>query len=230
MAKRFFVTGTDTEVGKTFASCALLAAAQKQGLATIGLKPFAAGGEEQGGKLVNEDAIALQQAASIKLPYEQVNPVLLNAATSPHIAAHLEGRQISVGRVQGIVQGALMQRHDFAIVEGAGGWRVPVSPRESVADLARQLAYPVILVVGLRLGCINHALLTVEAIARDGLPLAGWIANSISPEPMNFEREYLDTLKAAINAPLIGHLPFNQEARNNPELLAESVNLSCLNL
>lgn len=230
MKQCYFVTGTDTEVGKTFTSCVLLATAAVAGMRTLGLKPVAAGSERYEGRAVNEDAMALQRVATVKLPYEQVNPVLLAAPTSPHIAAHLENRQISTSRIEGICRGALTTPHDFSIIEGAGGWRVPISPRETMADLARRMQMPVILVVGLKLGCINHALLTAEAIERDGLKLAGWVANATTTESMAFESEYVATLTAAIPAPLLGYLPYSETAREHPEQLVNRLDISCLNL
>ncbi|WP_156497732.1 ATP-dependent dethiobiotin synthetase BioD, partial [Oleiphilus sp. HI0043] len=117
---------------------------------------------------------------------------------------------------------------DFALIEGAGGWRVPISPRETMADLARQLNYKVILVVGLRLGCLNHAMLSAEAIRRDGLEIAGWVANSLSRETMSYEAENIATLSSALGAPLIAHLPFSESGK--PEELCKYVNLDCLDL
>lgn len=228
MARQFFVAGTDTGVGKTFASCAILEAANRSGLKTIGLKPLAAGGEVIDGSLRNEDALALQCAASVELSYDQINPVVLEAATSPHIAASLSGRQVSVSRLSGFCRGAVMHKHDLALVEGAGGWRVPVNPRETMADLARELSYPVVFVVGLRLGCINHALLSIEAIMRDGLKIAGWIANRMSPDPMEYEAEYYQTLKAGIHAPCLGLLPFSEDG--DAQAVSAHLDLSTLSL
>ena len=226
MAQRYFVTGTDTGVGKTFASCAMLESANRQGLSTMALKPVAAGCEELDGMLKNEDAIALMQHMSMTLPYEQVNPVTLKAATSPHIAAALDNKMPTISRLQGFCQGALMKRPDFALVEGAGGWRVPLNKRETLADFAKLLDFPVILVVGMRLGCINHALLSAEAIARDGLKLAGWIANRPQPEAMDYEGEYLATLKGSISAPLLGVLPYSKDS--SPVSVSGVLDLSLL--
>lgn len=225
---KFFVTGTDTEVGKTFASCALLRAANNKGLKTLALKPVAAGCEETSEGLRNEDGLALLQEMSVKLSYDQVNPIKLRAATSPHIAAAQEKSVVSVSRLLGFCRGAMMNKADLTLVEGAGGWRVPLNPRETLADLAKQLDFPVILVVSLKLGCLNHALLTVEAIRRDGLTLAGWVANRTGSEAMGYEREYMDSLRAGLQAPLIADLPF--VADSNLDLAANSVDLSCLNL
>lgn len=211
MKPYFFVAGTDTGVGKTFASCVLLEAARQAGLRTIGLKPVAAGAELSGENWVNEDAVLLQRHMSMQLPYEQINPVLLKAPTSPHIAAQKEGRDIRVSRLAGVCRGALMQGPEFALVEGAGGWRVPLNNRELLSDLARELALPVILVVGIRLGCINHALLTAQAIQSDGLKVAGWVANDLAPDTMAYDEEYMATLCSAIRAPLIGRIPFQED-------------------
>lgn len=209
MSRRaFFVTGTDTGVGKTYAACALLRTASATGLSTLGLKPVAAGCEETDDGLRNEDALALMAASTVPLSYAQVNPFALRAALAPHVAAAQEGRRLRTAQVTGLVRGALMQaRADFTLVEGAGGWRVPLNEQETLADVARELALPVLLVVGLRLGCINHALLTVEAIRHDGLRLAGWIANAIDPQ-MAAREENIDTLRERLGAPLLGVLPY----------------------
>ncbi len=228
MTKAFFVTGTDTEVGKTFVSCALLESFAKQGLSTLALKPVAAGTVEQDGQWVNEDVVHLKRHMSVSLPYEQINPVLLHAAASPHIAAHLEQRNVSVSRLVGVCRGALMSRPDIALIEGAGGWRVPISKRETMADLAVQLGYPVIIVVALRLGCLNHAMLTAEAVRRDGLKVAGWVANCVSPEPMAYEAENLATLMSTIDAPLLGRLDYSEA--HDPKLVCNSLNTECLYL
>lgn len=224
--KKFFVAGTDTEVGKTYVSCRLLELAQHQGMSSLGLKPVAAGCELDGDELKNEDAVALMNSSSIKLPYIQVNPMALPDACSPHIAAALAGKSIGASRLAGYCRGALMQKVDFALVEGAGGWRVPISPRETMANLALELNYPVILVVGLRLGCINHALLTAEAIRRDGLQIAGWVANQLTSDPMPYLEENLATLKSALGAPFIGALP--HERRPEIGALSKSLDINCL--
>ena len=174
MTKIFFVTGTDTGVGKTLMTSAMLHAANQKGLRTLGLKPVAAGCDDTEEGPRNGDALQLLRNASVKLPYEQVNPVALRAAIAPHIAAAQEGKRVTVDRLVGYCRGALMNKADLCLIEGAGGWRVPLNPRESMADLAKALDIPVILVAGIRLGCINHTLLTAESIARDGLKGAGW--------------------------------------------------------
>ena len=204
MSKTWFVTGTDTEVGKTAISCALLAAAAAAGLRTAAVKPVAAGCDDQGH---NDDALQLLDCMTEQLDYAQVNPVALEAAIAPHIAAEREGKRLQAGRLAGICRGVMMGKADFVLIEGAGGWRVPISPRETLADLAVQLQVGVILVVGMRLGCINHALLTAEAIRRDGLELAGWVANQPG-ERMVCHEENLDTLRRLLPAPLMGEVPY----------------------
>ena len=204
MSKTWFVTGTDTGVGKTAIGCALLSAAAASGLRTAAIKPVAAGCDDAGR---NEDALQLMACMTETLDYEQVNPVALRAAIAPHIAAGQEGRRLQVSRLAGLCRGVMLQGADFVLVEGAGGWRVPLGPRETLADLARALQLDVIMVVGMRLGCINHALLTAEAIYRDGLTLAGWVANQPA-EPMACHRENLDTLRSLLPAPLLGEVPY----------------------
>lgn len=213
MQKRraYFVTGTDTGVGKTTASCALLRAFAAQGHSTLGLKPVASGCMSTADGLRNDDALLLMENSSAKLPYAQVNPFAFAAPLSPHIAAaRAGGKPPRVQQLVGLVRGAILQaRADVTLVEGAGGWRVPLNEMETLADFARELGAPVLLVVGLRLGCINHALLTVEAIRRDGVPLAGWIANAIDPQ-MDAQDEVLATLRREIPAPLLGLLPHGE--------------------
>lgn len=204
MSKTWFVTGTDTEVGKTAISCALLEAFAASGLRTAAVKPVAAGCDENG---ENEDALCLMQSMTETLAYQQVNPVALKAAIAPHIAAEIEGKRLQAGRLAGMCRGVMHSAADIVLIEGAGGWRVPLNPRETLAEVAVQLQVGVILVVGMQLGCINHALLTAEAIARDGLSLAGWVANQPG-ERMSRHAENLDTLRGLLPAPLLGELPF----------------------
>ncbi len=203
MSKAWFVTGTDTGVGKTAISCALLAAAAKAGMRTAAVKPVAAGCDDNGH---NEDALQLLDCMTEPLDYAQVNPVALDEPIAPHIAAQRQGKRLQASRLAGICRGVMMGGADFVLIEGAGGWRVPINPRETLADLAIQLQVGVILVVGMRLGCINHALLTAEAIRRDGLVLAGWVANQPG-ETMICHKENLDSLQRLIPAPLLGEVP-----------------------
>ncbi|MDB6061296.1 MAG: dethiobiotin synthase [Verrucomicrobiaceae bacterium] len=218
MANAYFVTGTDTDVGKTLIAAGLLAAANKKGLRTAALKPVAAGCTRTPDGLRNADALLLQQTMSVSMPYEQINPIALEQAIAPHIAAEQSGVRMNVAQLAGICRGALMQRADLTLVEGAGGWRVPLNSRELFSQLAVELRLPVILVVGMRLGCINHALLTAEAIARDGLQLAGWVANRCVEE-MPYFAENVATIKGFLRAPCLGEVPFFE--RPTPALAAD---------
>ncbi|MCO4837135.1 MAG: dethiobiotin synthase [Oceanospirillaceae bacterium] len=204
--KRYFIAGTDTDVGKTMIACALLAKARSQGLTTAAVKPVAAGCIDTKDGLRNDDAEQLLAQCTMPLYYEQVNPIAFIDPIAPHIAAQKEGRRMQVDRLIGYTSGVLMQGANFTLVEGAGGWRVPVNERETLADLAIGLSIPVVLVVGMRLGCINHALLTIDAIARDGLKLAGWVANCVDPKMAELDAN-ITTLKNRINAPMLGLVP-----------------------
>lgn len=206
MAKQqYFVTGTDTDAGKTYACVGLLEAAARKGLRSLGVKPIAAGAENLEGKVVNEDALLIQAASSVKLRYEQVNPIVFESAIAPHIAAAQESRIVNASRLEGFIKGTLLTPHDFALVEGAGGWRVPLNDRELLSDVAKRLALPVVVVVNMKLGCLNHAILTMEAINRDGLRVAGWIANTGITEMACLE-ENLATLQNMLSAPFLGQL------------------------
>ncbi len=197
-----FVTGTDTEIGKTLASCALLHAHAGKGRQVAGMKPVAAGVGADG---VNEDVAQLRAASTVDAPYDLVNPFLFREPLAPHIAAQRDGATINMARIVAAYQ-ALCALADVVIVEGVGGFRVPLGERWDSADLAARLGLPVVLVVGLRLGCINHALLTQEAVAARGLRLAGWIANQVDAG-MACVADNVDTLKARLEAPLLGFVP-----------------------
>lgn len=209
-AKRYFVTGTDTEVGKTLVSSAILTVAGDRGLRTLAMKPIAAGAEQIDGQWRNDDALELQAAMNSELPYAQLNPVCLPQPIAPHIAARDNGQRLSADRVVGFCRGVMMQPTDLLIIEGAGGWRVPLNERETFADVPKALGLDVILVVGLRLGCLNHALLTAEAIERDGLRLAGWVGSCIDPD-MDSQTDNIDDLKMRLRAPCLGIIPHLSE-------------------
>lgn len=206
MKNTYFITGTDTGVGKTLVTAALLHLAEKQGLKAFGIKPVAAGCDETPEGLRNEDALLLQTHSSIKLSYEQINPIALRAAKAPHIAAAEEGRRLNLDRLVGLCRGTLMQPADLRLIEGAGGWRVPLNEFENLSGLPAQLKIPVVLVVGLRLGCLNHALLTAEAIQRDGVQLAGWVGSGIDPQ-MESVADNINSLKSRLPAPCLGVIP-----------------------
>ena len=209
--KKYFVTGTDTGIGKTTVSCALLAAAKAKGLRTLAVKPLAAGCEATPQGLRNDDALALMQVMTEPLVYEEVNPVALAEPLSPHLAARAANRRLSIQQIGGFTRGALMRRVDLALVEGAGGWRVPVNEREMLSALPRDLGLPVILVVGLRLGCLNHAILTTESILRDGVKLAAWVGNVVEPDMAALEGN-VETLRSLLPAPCLGVLPWQPGA------------------
>lgn len=205
MTERYFVTGTDTEVGKTVASSALLQAARRLGYRTAGYKPVASGSEMTEDGLRNSDALALQRHSSTPLSYAQVNPYTFAEPTSPHIVSEDEGQVIEATVMTAGLR-TLEAQADWLLVEGAGGWYTPLSATLSFADWVTAQRLPVILVVGVKLGCINHALLTAQAVQQAGLTLAGWIANDVVP-PGRRHQEYLATLTRLLPAPLLGEIP-----------------------
>ncbi len=221
----YFVTGTDTDVGKTQVAAALLWLARQQGLSTAALKPVAAGCELTALGWRNADALALQRESDPSLAYEAVNPVALAPAIAPHIAAEEEGVVLRAEVLARHCRQVLAGQADFAVVEGAGGWHVPLNDSETLADLARILALPVVLVVGIRLGCINHALLTAEAIAADGLTLAGWVANSIDPSMARCQ-ENIRAIADRLTAPCLGIVPYLENP--DPATIASHLSLPAI--
>lgn len=200
----YFVTGTDTGVGKTLVACALMHAFAARGHRVVGMKPVAAGAELRDGIWTNEDVEQLIAAGNVAAPRAAVNPYCFVPPIAPHVAADEEKKYININRLEECYR-ALSALADVVVVEGAGGFLVPLNARETSADLARQLALPVVLVVGLRLGCLNHALLTVEAVLARGLVLAGWVANGIDPQMTRVD-ENVAALQARIAAPMLAHL------------------------
>lgn len=205
MPRGLFITGTDTEVGKTLVACALIHAFRRTGLRVAAMKPVAAGCHETPDGWQNEDVEALRAAADVDAPLDEINPYRFVEPIAPHIAASRTMVAIDLAVIRERCD-ALSRRADTVVVEGAGGFLVPLNECEDFGDLARALALPVVLTVGMRLGCINHALLTQEAILARGLPLAGWVANRIDPAMSAFD-ENLATLKRRLNAPLLGIVP-----------------------
>ncbi|GGW75133.1 dethiobiotin synthase [Alteromonas halophila] len=203
----YFVTGTDTEVGKTYVTCQLLRAATEAGLISVGYKPVAAGCETISGQRANEDAVAIQQASSLSLGLDQINPITFDAPVAPHIAAAQTASPIGEQHIKDGYHALGAHSPDLLLMEGAGGWRLPISDTRYMSDVVRSLQLPVILVVGMRLGCLNHALLSAEAIINDGLHLHGWVANGLS-ETMPVYAENLLYLKSAMPAPLLAEIPF----------------------
>jgi dethiobiotin synthetase len=205
-ARGIFVTGTDTGIGKTLVTVGLMRLLHGAGLKVAGMKPVATGASGPNGRLVNEDALLLQANASIRLDYNQVNPFVFELPVSPHLAAKNVGREIDLQRIRQVYE-ELAEVADCVVVEGVGGWEVPLNERERVADLVRVLDLPVLLVVGLRLGCLNHALLTGRAIDRAGASCLGWIANQVDPDFL-LSVENIETLENSFDWPLLATLPF----------------------
>lgn len=219
--KGFFIAGTDTDIGKTRIAAGLLHVLAARGHTTAAMKPVSAGchdithGLQQDNmpslrpdnmrNLRNDDALILQRYATLALPYEHINPYAYAPAIAPHIAATQTGHAIDIAHIKQLFND-MAQRVDAVIVEGAGGWLVPINDHETMANIAQAIALPVILVVGMRLGCLNHALLSVASIAHHGLPLAGWVANTLHPEFIALQHN-IDALRMRINAPLLGVVP-----------------------
>lgn len=210
------MTGTDTGVGKTLVACALLSALAGRGLRVVGMKPVAAGAEPAARGLRNEDVEQLVAAGNVIAPRELVNPYCFEPPIAPHIAAERAGVAIELDRIEASFR-TLAGLADAVIVEGAGGFRVPLGPDADTAQLAARLALPVVLVVGMRLGCLNHALLTAEAIAARGLRLAGWIANQVDAHMVAAD-DNVRALEALIAAPMLARFPFTP--RPDPSAVA----------
>lgn len=219
--RTWFVCGTDTGVGKTYVTCALLHAAQNKGLTAIGMKPVAAGADIVNGERLNEDVACLRAAGSFDPGLAEQNPYCFMEAIAPHLAAAHENMSVEPGPIMAAYQ-RLKMRTEVLLVEGVGGFIVPLGDGFDSADLAVRLRAPVILVVGMRLGCISHSLLTCEAIKARGLTLAGWVANRVDPDMLCHE-ENLATLRGLIPAPLLGELPF--QANPDPALAARALTL-----
>lgn len=216
-----FITGTDTEVGKTWAALAIMAASQDAGLTVAGMKPVACGAEVTKMGPRNQDALLLQSQSSMELPYELVNPYCFEPPIAPNIAAQLSGVVINLDTIQEAYF-ALGQKSDLVVVEGVGGWYAPISATDTVATLARRLSLPVVLVVGMRLGCLSHALLSYASIRASGLVCCGWIATPIEASMARYQ-ENIISLRERIGAPYLGELPRLTDL--DPWLLAKGLNL-----
>jgi dethiobiotin synthetase len=209
MQQGYFITGTDTGVGKTRCSVALMRYFIKQGKSVAAMKPVATGASWKEGRLVNDDALLLQQRASKNFDYDIVNPYVFEMPVSPHIAAERMGEIIDFDRILENLD-VLQKSSDVVIIEGVGGWLVPLGRQAGISDLAKLLNFPVIVVVAIRLGCINHARLTFSAVQAAGVLCAGWIANYIEPNMLARE-ENIRTIASLTDIPLLGVLPFSQE-------------------
>ncbi|HEY6822673.1 MAG TPA: dethiobiotin synthase [Burkholderiales bacterium] len=220
MAAGFFITGTDTGVGKTLVACALLEGLRSSGRSVVGMKPVAAGREH--GKWLDVDALAA--ASSVAAPERTVNPYAFEPAVAPHIAAQRAGIQMDLEKILAAFR-ELSRLAEVVIVEGAGGFLVPLNARQTTADLARLLGVPVVLVVGMRLGCLNHALLTRDAIASAGLPCAGWVANGVVEEMPELEYN-VQALVERLDCDFLGEIPYR--AGLSPRDAARSLNVQAL--
>ena len=211
MIDAFFIAGTDTDVGKTVASKAILQALGAKGINTIGYKPVAAGSDKTAEGWRNSDALHLQKAATLDIAYDDVNPYALELPASPHIAAKYEHVEIKY-EVLSEKLAHHKEQSDIVLVEGAGGWRVPVSDTDSLSTWVQQEQLPVVLVVGIKLGCLSHALLTAEIIKADGLNLVGWVANRVNPGTEHYA-EIIDMLEDRLDAPKLGEIPYIPSAK-----------------
>lgn len=224
MTRGFFITGTDTGVGKTRFTVVMMNALKAQAFTVAGMKPVATGAFNRNGRLINEDAMLISKNCSKPTAYELINPIVFAPPIAPHIAA----KQIKQTIDLEIIKNAYLQleeNNNMVVVEGIGGWRVPFSEKTSTVDLVRLLNLPVILVVGIRLGCLNHALLTAEALRADGMILSGWVSNQIDKDYL-FKQETIDTLKKRLVCPHIADLPYMIDIQ--PDEMLEKIELSLI--
>ena len=208
MPLKLFITGTDTNIGKTYISIGLLNGLNKHGYVTLGLKPIASGCDLIKGKLYNGDALELQKASSFKLKYDQINSFRFKDPIAPHIAAKRHGVELTKEAVIQKLNETFLKLADIDLIEGAGGWAVPLNDNELMADMVLSIGAKVILVIGIKLGCLNHAILTAEFIKNSGVDLVGWIANIINPDMIELD-ENIMALKQWIKSPCLGIVPFN---------------------
>lgn len=220
MEKGYFITGTDTNVGKTWVTIALMCYFKSRGKSVVGMKPVAAGCLMQDGQLKNEDALLIQAHASLPVDYDLINPYAYELPVSPHIAGIKNPVKLDVLTAKFELLKTLA---DIVVVEGAGGWYCPLNEREAISDLAKSLALPVIMVVAIRLGCINHAKLTYQAIKHSGVSCAGWVAVCTDPDMLSRD-ENIETIKAALDVPLWGVLPYMEITDFN--FLSEQLRIS----
>lgn len=217
MPIKLFITGTDTNAGKTYVSQGLLRAFNRRGLSTLGLKPLASGCHEENQHLYNPDALLLQHASSIKLPYHHINPFAFKEAIAPHIAAKSTGVDLTLEQLDLKMRPSLETAADVCVIEGAGGWYTPLNETETMADFATRHRFHIILVVRVQLGCINHALLTERAIHSANLPLAGWIANCLSPH-IDYGDEQIAALKKWLTSSHLGTVHYNDQPENTLDM------------
>ena len=224
MSKGLFITGTDTGCGKTEITLGLMQAFQQRGEQVLGMKPVASGAMQTLDGLRNEDALHIQAQGSAGLPYEWVNPYLFAPPIAPHLAAEMAAQKIDPERIAEDYA-RIAERAERVLVEGVGGWQVPLNERVTVADLALRLDLPVILVVGLRLGCINQALLTEASIRQSGAHLLGWVADQIEPEMAAYAGN-LETLRERLSVPCLGEVPWMSQP--SPAAVADCLDITHL--
>jgi dethiobiotin synthetase len=229
VSRQYFVAGTDTGVGKTRVCCSLLAAGRAAGHAVAGMKPVSAGLIEHNGNMINDDVVEMMAASGQQDPLADVNPYALDWPVSPHIAANRAGIAIDIATIVAS-RDRLARGRELLLIEGAGGWHAPISERATMADVARALDAPVLLVVGLKLGCLNHARLSLEAIRTSGLGVAGWVASEVE-QAMAAKEENVATLCAIFGESPVFVLPFSpgriddhrHGAQALPRLLAQDI-------
>ncbi|MEJ2621691.1 MAG: dethiobiotin synthase [Candidatus Thiodiazotropha sp.] len=214
-----FITGTDTGCGKTEVTLGLMRTLQQQGHCVVGMKPIASGARLTDQGLCNEDALRIQAQSSLELAYHQVNPFVYQASIAPHLAAQQADQSIDIQQIVAGYQ-SLTDLADYVLVEGVGGWHVPLGEQDTLADLVRALDMPVMMVVGMRLGCLNHALMTAECMLNAGVTFVGWVANQLDPE-MSARAENLATLKTWLPAPCLAEIPYLAEA--TPEAITDQL-------
>lgn len=210
MSYKLFIAGTNTGVGKTYASVNLLNAFKRLGFSTLALKPVASGCSFHQGKLYSDDALALQQAASIKLNYDAINPYAFQPAIAPHLAADLTNTTLDLKQLQLKLHDGLIEAVDICLIEGAGGWYTPLNDEETMADFAVQNKMNVLLIIRIELGCLNHSMLTIKAMQHDGAKVIGWIANCMQPE-IAYCDEQINSLKKLLPSPYLGKIKYNDE-------------------
>ncbi len=209
MKNAYFITGTDTGTGKTLVTVALLESFKRAGLVACGMKPVASGSDGSVKNMVCEDALLIKKHGWVDLPYHLVNPLVFTNPCAPNLAAEMEGRELEMGPILSAFT-QISALCEVLIVEGVGGWRCPVFSGLGMADLAKSLDTPVILVVGIKLGCLNHAILSVESILSDNVALVGWVANIVDPE-FQYSEQTINYLKSQIKAPLLGTVPYQHK-------------------
>jgi dethiobiotin synthetase len=226
MNQSIFITGTDTDIGKTFVSCLILKAFNDLGLSTLGLKPIASGcHENEKNALRSQDALYLQQYSSIKIDYETTNPFAFKEPIAPHIAASKSNTPLTKKSVCSAILSAMQYNADVNVIEGVGGWSVPLNNTELISEIVTELEIPIILVVGIKLGCLNHAILTHQQILASGGKLVGWVANCLAPDCL-LMKENIETLKVWLSAPCLGIVAY--QCRSTTTINIDAINQSLL--